>query len=238
MVNKNLILNFMGEKGFTLSEMARFCGLPKQTLRTIIYQKSDVRLSTIQKIADSMKVSLDDLAGREFLPKKERAIIEKMKELPSRSKTLIKEIMELEYQVTCCNSSKKQNIISVFAPTKYFYDGLYFDSLYHEQIDIGKHPYNNIIICGLRITSNEFAPTYMLDDVLLIARDRPPIKNESAVFLKDNHMYLRRFMGNQLDSIGYIKNSIEIHDLNDWHIFGYVFSVFRNQEVNAVKIAT
>lgn len=221
----------MDKKDLSITELASESGIPKETIKTILYQNpKDARLSTSIKLADALNCSLDDLVGRKYLSKEEQHLLNLLKKLPDRSVLFLQEIADLEYHLIQENKKNKANKIPVLAPTKYFCDGLLYDSLFYETVDISYHPYNKIIMCGLKITNNDFAPTYNAEDILLIAKDRPPVQNDCAVYLYEGRLYLRRCTGTGLEPISICGRTLEIENSASLFCFGYVFAVYRGED--------
>lgn len=68
MAIRNRILILIEEQGFTNNQFADWCGIPRSSLKNIIYGKSkDPKSSTIKKICDGFGITLDEFyATQEF----------------------------------------------------------------------------------------------------------------------------------------------------------------------------
>lgn len=65
MLTNNLLV-ILAQKRTNASEVSRDTGIAKSTISKIINNKTDVKLSTLIRLCNSLKVSLSDLV--EFLP--------------------------------------------------------------------------------------------------------------------------------------------------------------------------
>lgn len=65
MLTNNLLV-ILAQKRTNASEVSRDTGIAKLTISKIINNKTDVKLSTLIRLCNSLKVSLSDLV--EFLP--------------------------------------------------------------------------------------------------------------------------------------------------------------------------
>ncbi len=66
---RTTLRKMLREKKLTLNALSLQADLSEDTLRSIIYGKSqDIKLSTMIKIADVLNCSLDELAGRSLKP--------------------------------------------------------------------------------------------------------------------------------------------------------------------------
>ena len=68
MAIRNRILVLSEEKGYTINQLAEWAGIPRSSLKNILYGKSkDPKTSTIKKICDGFGITLDEFyANQEF----------------------------------------------------------------------------------------------------------------------------------------------------------------------------
>lgn len=61
MTIRNRILVLSEEKGYTINQLADWAGIPRSSLKNILYGKSqDPKTSTIKKICDGFDMALDE----------------------------------------------------------------------------------------------------------------------------------------------------------------------------------
>ena len=68
MAIRNRILVLSEEKGYSINQLAEWSGVPRSSLKNILYGKSkDPKSSTIKKICDGLGITLDEFyANQEF----------------------------------------------------------------------------------------------------------------------------------------------------------------------------
>ena len=70
-VGANQLVKFMNIRGYNANSFSIKCGVPSATIRDIMIEKADFRISTAIKLAKGLNISLDALVGRdEFSVKK------------------------------------------------------------------------------------------------------------------------------------------------------------------------
>jgi hypothetical protein len=182
----------------------------------------------ILKIAEAFDCSVDALVGRE------NALAEKIRRLPEHSIQIIDAVADFEERLIIKNYKNNLDKILVFVVTGKMEDRMIFDSTYFESVNVHEYKkiYGDRMFAGIKITSKVFYPAYGEGDILLLARDRYPAYGETGVFLKDGRMYIRKFYyGNPsiLMPLNCIGVPIEIDNMKEWTIFGYVLTVVRQK---------
>ena len=115
------------------------------------------------------------------------------------------EIAYFESRIADYNKSHKTDCISVLTPTGYVQDGMVFDSISTNIVNISayKKDFGDIVLCGIKIVGRNLSPTYFDNDIL------PGIRLELAPINGD-------------------KNSLFIDNIDDVHYFGRVLTVVRD----------
>ena len=131
------------------------------------------------------------------------------------------------------NKSHKTDCISVLTPTGYVQDGMVFDSISTNIVNISayKKDFGDIVLCGIKIVGRNLSPTYFDNDILLIGKDRFPESGETGIFLIGNKVYIRKYIPGirlELAPINGDKNSLFIDNIDDVHYFGRVLTVVRD----------
>mgnify|MGYP007016948145 CR=1 FL=1 len=64
--------------------------------------------------------------------------------------------------------------VSVLTPTGIVQDGMVFDSISTDIVDISPYQkdFGDIVLCGIKIVGRNLSPTYFDNDILLIGKDR------------------------------------------------------------------
>ena len=98
------------------------------------------------------------------------------------------EIAYFESRIADYNKSHKTDCISVLTPTGYVQDGMVFDSISTNIVNISayKKDFGDIVLCGIKIVGRNLSPTYFDNDILLIGKDRFPESGETGIFLIGN----------------------------------------------------
>jgi transcriptional regulator with XRE-family HTH domain len=224
--NISFLLN---REGWTLSTLSKKSLVPYETIKKLCNAKiENPSIMNILKIAEAFDCSVDALVGRE------NALAEKIRRLPEHSIQIIDAVADFEERLIIKNYKNNLDKILVFVVTGKMEDRMIFDSTYFESVNVHEYKkiYGDRMFAGIKITSKVFYPAYGEGDILLLARDRYPAYGETGVFLKDGRMYIRKFYyGNPsiLMPLNCIGVPIEIDNMKEWTIFGYVLTVVRQK---------
>ncbi len=222
----------------TLSKLSEKADLSEDTLRSLIYGKStDVKMSTLTKIADVFNCSIDRLIGRNtwFFDDK---LLKKMEYLPPRSIKSIEMLINLELASTQQPSTRGQDIISVLVPTQTMVDGFYYDHANFIPHDISAYPPNlkQIVNLGLLITNDSYEPNYYINDILLLSTERKPVYNDIVVYHDMNgRVYIRRYCQTGLEPIGQFGKKIGINDVKKYNAFGVIIKVLKEFDIEQYR---
>lgn len=223
----NNINNFLSKNNWTIKNLSDFSNMPYESTKKLINGKVDnPTIYTICKIADALGCSVDFLLGRRNISSATS------KHLPLRAFTLIEEIAKLESHLALENQKNNSLNIPVFVPTGRMTEGFVFDSTTTESIDISNtyKDSEDIVMCGVKITSSYLAPTYLKNDVLLVARDRYPYTDEIGIFLVNGKVYIRKYATGKvctLESVNGDSEPIIVKDVDNYHFFGRVITTIR-----------
>lgn len=181
----------LNTRGLSVQEFAEMCDLPVETIRNIYYGKSvDPKLSTALKIADALELGVNCLVGRCQHTHAERTIIHNYRACGKHGKSIIELIARYEASATKNerDSHGKHKIPCLF-PQGDMRKGIVYDLC--ETNDIETNVADAYI--ALQMTNNDFAPLYCKGDILLF-EDRFPSQGEVAAFLKNDRVYIRKFI--------------------------------------------
>lgn len=221
------INRLMYNNNWSIRELSDKSSLPYDSVKKLLAGKiHNPSFYTLLKISNAFDCSID------FLINKTSTYGISFPDISKRAITLLKEVADFELYLQNQNSSNNIENITVIVPTGNCHDGMFFDSFYTESVDISAYrkDYGDIIMCGIKVIGKSLQPTYLCNDILLIAKDRFPLNNEIGIFLYKNKIYIRRYIDETpiaLESINGNGNSIKIYDIDDIHFIGRVLSVIR-----------
>lgn len=221
------INRIMYEKGWTIRKLSEESNVPYDTIKKLVSGKiNNPRLCNSLKIANALDCSLDYLLGREHY------CVRNFKNLPKRAYTLLTEIANFESFLVTNNLKYNSDYIPVLVPSGRMGDEMIFEGIYTDCVDISAYraEFGNNIMCGIRITNQSLHPTFLENDILLIARDRHPIYGETGIFLKSPKVYIRKYIYGSpsiLEPINGVGFPIIVDKPEDWYIFGRVLTIIR-----------
>jgi transcriptional regulator with XRE-family HTH domain len=224
----NNINKLVYKNGWTIHQFSEKSNIPYETVKKLLSGKiNNPGIYTLIKISQSFGCGIDYLIGMDS------AYGFVSSNLPQRTFTLLQEIANFEIYLHEQNKKNHKNEITTLVPTGILHDGMLFDSAFIESTDISAYNglFDNIIMCGLKITGKKFHPTYLDGDVLLIARDRFPQCGEIGVFLLGNKAYIRKYTVTDhilLESLNGFERPIKINNIDELHFFGRVLTIVRN----------
>lgn len=185
------------EKKLTLNALSMRSDLSEDTLRSIIYGKSqDIKLSTLVKIADVLQCTLDELIDRSTYSPTEQKIIKQIHQLSDRSFRTIEYVVTLEEKYMLMKSSKGLEYIPIFTPVGNLQDGMYYDANIIDNLDITDYPsaLKKIIDFGIRIQTENYEPIYHPNDILLFSKKNNPRYHDIVAYVNINgQIYIRKY---------------------------------------------
>lgn len=216
------------KKNWSIRQLSDQAGLPYESIKKLVGGKiKNPTIYTISKVCDALDCSIDYLLRRSVINTIDQ------KSLPPRVFNLLAEIAYFESRIADYNQSHKTDCVSVLTPTGIVQDGMVFDSISTNIVNISayKKDFGDIVLCGIKIVGRNLSPTYFDDDILLIGKDRFPESGETGIFLIGNKVYIRKYIPGirlELAPINGDKNSLFIDNIDDVHYFGRVLTVVRD----------
>ena len=214
--NKNIMVEninrLLYQKNWSIRQLADEAELPYESVKKLVGGKvNNPTIYTISKVCDALNCSIDYILGRSVIN-----TIDK-KSLPPRVFNLLVEIAYFESRIADYNKSHKTDCISVLTPTGYVQDGMVFDSISTNIVNISayKKDFGDIVLCGIKIVGRNLSPTYFDNDIFLIG----------------NKVFIRKYIPGirlELATINGDKNSLFIDNIDDVHYFGRVLTVVRD----------
>lgn len=236
---KTTLREHLRQKKLTLNALSIQADLSEDTLRSIIYGKSqDIKLSTIIKIADVFECSIDDMIDRPIYSEEERSTISRMRHLCEHSKRSVQFILDLEEKTTLCKSTQGKDLINVYLPTGNMKDGMFFDSFTTEELDISEYPdsIKENTDFALKIMSNHFEPVYYLNDILLLSRKHLPEYGDITFYLDDEQrVYIRKYTKKGLEPINHFGEIISSKQYNKFKSMGVILRVVKEFNIEQYR---
>ncbi len=232
---RHKLRSHLRERKITLSSLSIMADLSEDTLRSIIYGRSqDIRLSTITKIADVLNCTIDELIDRNFYPKEIQDIINRLCRLPPRSIKSIRLMLELEEHLVFKNSQLGTMRIPIILPTGNERDGMFYDNCSFEYLDISEYPQTiqNAIDIGVKITTANFTPVYFPNDILLLATKRMPVRHDIALYCdQTGRLFIRKNTETGLVPVNGIGEFIPSSEAVYYTVLGIVIRTVREFNV-------
>lgn len=218
---------FLSSNQWTIKDLSDASDIPYESVKKLVNGKiNNPSIFTLQKIANALHCSIDYLIGRQ------ETYGVNPKQLPKRAFKLLDTVAYIEMQLFMENQRHSTFQIPLIIPSSIIKDGGLIDSYSWGNIDIPNiyaDSYDSIL-CGIKITSTDLEPTYYYNDVLLVAKDRYPQRNEIGVFLIENRIYIRKYLlekGIILESINGKSAPIIVKDISKVHFIGRVLTTLR-----------
>ncbi len=190
MLDKRL-KDILNSKNLTVSQFAEMCDLPFETVKNIYYGRTaDPQLHTVLKMSEVLGISVNSLAGQSTLSPEEELLLGYYRLCGSHGKNTIvltakTECYAAKYERECMKRRK----IPCIVPSGSIRDGI--EKSQYSRIEIETS--NSEAHMSIKITSNDFVPTYCKNDIVLIA-NRFPNNGEYGLFQIEDKTYFRMFL--------------------------------------------
>lgn len=165
------------QQKLSLNSLAELSDLSEDTLRSVIYGDSrDIKLSTLIKIADVLKSSIDELINRKYYSHEEYKLFSEIHTLSKYSLDVINIMVKLEKHCLLTRSQSGKHIVPLLIPLGNVKDNMYYNGSMYNTLDISEYPRDlrNSINFALKITTNNFSPIYSVNDILLVTTKHRP----------------------------------------------------------------
>lgn len=227
------------EQHLTLNALAQQADLSEDTLRSLVYGKSqDVKVSTLIKIADVLDVSIDHLIGHSTFSTKEEEFIKIMRTLPNRSRKTISSLIALEQATAQKPSNEGKDILTVFLPTGNMKDGQYYDASFFTTLDITNYPsrLRQEVDFGIKILTDNLEPLYYMNDILLMSQKKQPEYNDIVLYLNaDSRIFLRKYTTSGLEPINRFGKKILPSEMHQYVATGVVIKAAKEFNIEQYR---
>ena len=227
------------EKKITLSALALKADLSEDTLRSVVYGKSqDIKLSTVIKIANVLDCPLDDLVGRDYYSEEEKILHRRIHQFSEHSLRAVQLFSELEEAMALKHSSKGETVIPVFSLLGNMKDGMYGRGHTTEKLDITDYPsvLREDADFGLKILSDYFEPIYFLNDILICSCKRPPEYNDIVLYFDMNgRLFLRKYLETHLEPLNGFGERIPSSRFSEFTAKGVILRVVKEFDIEQYR---
>ena len=240
-MNRNLFYEIRQEKGVTIERLSELTGIPIGTLSKISSGLTKPSYQNMCLIAQALGCSLDDFTDKidTGISEDERFLLNEYRMLSNHSKGFIKNIIDMQVEISRTHSGETGagKILECFVPTAINGDGSFHESCTIDIIEVYKID-DGAGDFAVRIVSDTLCPVYFKNDILIMKYSFP-VNGETAIFMNNHRMYIRKFFRNEdkirLVALNDFSRDIELFDLNDFTCVGTVATLLRG---NVSVIAT
>lgn len=236
---RNNLRNKIQERKIPLSSLALEADLSEDTLRSVVYGKSqDIKLSTVIKIADVLDCPIDDLVGRQYYSEMEQKIHEQMHHFSERSLRTMQYFSGMEEDMMLQQSMEGKELIPIICFVGNMKDGMYGGSYVIDHLDISGYP-NELredADFGLKILSDHFEPIYFLNDILICSCKRLPEYNDIVLYIdKNGRLYLRKYFKTHLEPVNGFGERIPSKRYSEFKAKGVVLRIVKEFNIEQYR---
>ena len=177
--------------GWSKEDLAEKSGLPIETIRNIWYGKTeDPKISTVLAIGEATGHGVNCLMGKCQHTPQERALLRNYRACGSHGKALIE--LSAKYQASAAAKERKStdtHTIRCIVPHTELGNGVMYEACDNIEIETSIEE----AYIAIQIISNNLAPTYCKNDIVLI-ENRIPKNGETTAFFTGDKAYIRKFV--------------------------------------------
>ncbi len=217
-------------RAFTISELAADANISEDTIKAIRSGRTlNPGINILVSIADVLECTIDNLIDRTHSDDSETELLRKWRSLDSHGRNLAMLLIdnELSKQPAFTNSTR---VIRCIVPSAYIGNGALYDSKRDEYISIPANYMKNASL-AVKILGDSLIPSYFQDDILAI-EERSPRPEETALYLKDNITYIRKYMvmngRPRLIPPFAANNEVELKNISEYSCLGTIIGVIRH----------
>ncbi len=227
------------EQNLTLNSLASLSDLSEDTLRSIIYGKSqDIKLSTLIKIADVLNCSIDELVNRTPYSHEELGLFKQIHILPENSIQAVQALVNMEEKYSLQKSIDGTETIPLFIPKGNFRDAMYYDGNLIDSLDITNYPppLKREISFGIKIATNYYEPIYYTNDILLLSTKNAPILNDIVFYINNyGKIFIRRYTKLGLEPVGSFNDLIPSCEITNYTALGVVVKTVNEFDIEQYR---
>lgn len=217
-------------KELTISGLAAKANISEDTIKSIRSGRTlNPSLNILTAIADALDCTLDNLIDRVPIDDSETNLFRKWRSLDSHGRNLVMMLIdnELSNQPSFTSNTR---LVKCYVPSAYIGNGALFDGERVEYISIPANYMKNATI-GIKIISDTNIPLYFPGDILAL-EERLPQNEETAVYFKENIIYIRKHLilqgKSRLVPPVALNNEVELRNIDDYTCLGTIIGLFRH----------
>ena len=214
------------KRNWSMLRLSDESGVPYNTIKKLLtYRIENPNFCNIAKISYTLNLNFNYLIGINNFNSNEDEYC--------HIANLSKLMLELEKSITITKTYRKNDFIPVYIPlTNNLNEQFNSDSLAMTTIAVDgyRERFGFKLSFGIKIRTNTYHPIYYENDIILIGTDRAPLSGETGIFIKEGHLYIRRFKSGNfltLEPVNTIGTPIYLSSFDGWMIAGYVLGVYR-----------
>lgn len=220
---KNLFL-YIKEKEITINDISEESGVSFSTLNSFLYGKSNnMQIGNAIKLARALNVSIDELVGAGTIPDISRESVSLCRNLPENDLYLVRWLIRY---LDCLNRKTEPNKRYVSVMELECECGNLKITSNYRKIDITdiKDENRHKIFFGITMPCDNYMPVYSPYDILLIANDREPMKNENVILRTGKYLWIaKKYRGSDFYSIRDGKYRCNEEEIDE--VIGYVAEI-------------
>ncbi len=226
----NRLKFLMRLKEMTISQLAAEANISEDTIKSIRSGRTlNPSLNVLTAIADVLNCTLDNLIDRTTNEDKEADLFRKWRSLDSHGRNLVMMLIDSELSNQPAFTSNTR-LIKCHIPSAYLGNGALFDSERVEYISIPAN-YMKKATKGIKVISDAYIPLYFPGDILAL-EERLPSHEETAMYFKENIMYIRKHLiiqgKSRLVPPFAFNNEVELKNIEDYTCLGTIIGLFRH----------
>lgn len=187
------LLMYVSEKDISIHDIAEEADISFETLKSLIYGDSkDCKLSTAIALAKALGVSVDELVGCGTIEPDVKESIAITRNLPSTYVHFVRWAIRF-YERMLSEKQLSNKAVNIMLPTCNNEGNICLTNNFETKdfSDI-KELVRPKVFMGIKLPCDAYMPIYAENDVLLIANDRLPMPNETAVIIYGGFMWLAK----------------------------------------------
>lgn len=179
------------ELGWSQEVLAEKSGLPYETIKNICTGRTpDPKVSTVMALSEATGFAMNCLMGKCNHTSRERFLLRNYRSCGSHGKSIIE--LVAKYEAGAVKSDREslcKHKIPCIVPHGDIRKGIVYDTCETTEIETSLPE----AYIAIQIISNDFAPIYCKNDLVLI-ENRFPANGEYASFFRGDRVYIRKFI--------------------------------------------
>lgn len=187
------LYKYIDDKEITINDISERADVPFQTFISFLYGKSNqLRLDSVVKLARALDISVDELIGAGTVPEITRESLAMCRDLPDNDLYLVRWYIRHLHNLNSRTEPNKR-FLSVMNVVCNGNGNLKMTTDYSRMDITDLDPeIKGKVFFGINMPCDHYMPKYSPYDILLIANDRPPRRNEHALIQMNGILHLSK----------------------------------------------